>query len=139
MCISRKLSLKPYQLYLEDLILTTTSQYVYFIDYPGFSLFIYFSWTMIALKCCVSLCFACKHAKSLQSCLTLCDPMDYSQPGSSVYGHSPDKNTGVGCHALLQGIFPTQGLTPHLMSPALACGFSTTLTTGKPSLCSIMK
>ena len=78
-------------------------------------LFVYFSWAMIALKCCVSLCFACKHAKSLQSCLTLCDPMDYSQPGSSVYGHSPDKNTGVGCHALLQGIFLTQGLTPHLL------------------------
>ena len=26
------------------------------------------------------------HAKSLQSCLTLCDPMDYSLPGSSVHG-----------------------------------------------------
>ena len=48
-------------------------------------------------------------AKSLQSCLTLCDPMDYSPPGSSVRGDSPGKNTGVGCHALLQGIFPTQG------------------------------
>ena len=34
---------------------------------------------------------------------------------------SPDKNTGVGCHALLQGIFPTQGLNSRLfMSPALA-------------------
>ena len=39
--------------------------------------------------------------------LTLCDPMDCSLPGSSVHGDSPDKNTGVGCHALLQGIFPT--------------------------------
>ena len=29
---------------------------------------------------------ACMHAKSLQSCLTLCDAMDYSQPGSSVHG-----------------------------------------------------
>ena len=48
-------------------------------------------------------------AKSLQSCLTLCDPMDCSPPGSSVHGDSPGKNTGVGCHALLQGIFPTQG------------------------------
>ena len=27
---------------------------------------------------------------------------------------SPGKNTGVGCHALLQGIFPTQGLNPDL-------------------------
>ena len=27
---------------------------------------------------------------------------------------SPGKNTGVGCHTLLQGIFPTQGLNPLL-------------------------
>ena len=27
----------------------------------------------------------------------------------------PDKNTGMGCHALLQGIFPTQGSNPHLL------------------------
>ena len=45
-----------------------------------------------------------------QSCLILCDPMDCSQPGSSVHGDSPGKNTGVGCHVLLQGIFPTQRL-----------------------------
>ena len=35
--------------------------------------------------------------------------MDCSLPGSSVHGDSPGKNTGLGCHALLQGIFPTQG------------------------------
>ena len=28
---------------------------------------------------------------------------------------SPGRNTGVGCHALLQGIFPTPGLNPHLL------------------------
>ena len=44
-----------------------------------------------------------------QSCPTLCDPMDCSPPGSSVHGDSPGKNTGVGCHALLQGTFLTQG------------------------------
>ena len=33
-----------------------------------------------------------------QSCLTLCDPMDCSPPGSSVHGDSPGKNAGVGCH-----------------------------------------
>ena len=49
-----------------------------------------------------------------QSCLTLCNPMDCSPPGSSVHGDSPGKNTRVGCHALLQGIFPTQGLNPGL-------------------------
>ena len=36
-------------------------------------------------------------------------PMDLSPPGSSVHGDSPGKNTGVGCHSLLQGIFLTQG------------------------------
>ena len=41
-------------------------------------------------------------------------PMDYSSPGSSVHGDSPGKNTGVGCHALFQRIFPTQGSNPSL-------------------------
>ena len=36
--------------------------------------------------------------------------LNCSLPGSSVHGESPSKNTGVGCYALLQGIFPTQGL-----------------------------
>ena len=49
-----------------------------------------------------------------QFCPTLCDPMDGSQPRSSVHGNSPGKNPGVGCHALLQGIFPTQRLNPGL-------------------------
>ena len=44
-----------------------------------------------------------------QSCLTLCDPIDCRPPGFSVHGDSPGKNTGVGCHALFHGIFPTQG------------------------------
>ena len=49
-----------------------------------------------------------------QSCPTLCDPMDCSQPSPSVRGDSPGKNTRVGCHALHQGIFPTQGSHPGL-------------------------
>ena len=49
-----------------------------------------------------------------QSCPALCDPMECSLPGSSVHGDSPGKNTGVGCHALLQGICPTQGSNPGL-------------------------
>ena len=40
-------------------------------------------------------------AKSLQSCPTLCDPIDGSPPGSPPWD-SPGKNTGVGCHFLLQ-------------------------------------
>ena len=41
--------------------------------------------------------------------------MDCSSSGSSVHGDSPGKNTGVSCHALLQGIFPTQGSNLRLL------------------------
>ena len=47
----------------------------------------------------------------------------------------PGKNTGAGCHLLLQGICPTQGSDLHLLcpvSPALAGGFFTTVAPGKP-------
>ena len=43
------------------------------------------------------------------SCVLLCDPLDCSPPGSSVHGIFQGKNTVVGSHFLLQGIFPTQG------------------------------
>ena len=39
----------------------------------------------------------------------LCSPTDCVPWGSSVHGDSPGKNTRVGCHALLWGIFPTEG------------------------------
>ena len=54
-------------------------------------------------------------AKSLPSCLTLCNPMEYSPRGSSVYRDSPDMDTGIDCHAVLHGIFSTQGST-HISS-----------------------
>ena len=54
-------------------------------------------------------------AKSLQLCLILCDPMACRPPVSSVHGDSPGKNTGVGCHAILQGILLTQGSKMHLL------------------------
>ena len=54
-------------------------------------------------------------AKSLQLCATLCHPIDCGLPGSSAHGDSPGKDTGVGCHSLLQGIFPTQGSYPRLL------------------------
>ena len=50
-----------------------------------------------------------------QSCPTLCDPIGCSPPGSSVHGNCLGKNTGEGCHALLQEIFPTQGSSPGLL------------------------
>ena len=50
-----------------------------------------------------------------QVCLTVCDLMDCSLPGSSVLGDSPSKNTGVGSLSFFQGIFPTQGSNPGLL------------------------
>ena len=51
--------------------------------------------------------------KVAQLCLTLCDPMDCSLSHSShvrsIHRDTPHKNTGVGCHARLQEIFPAQG------------------------------
>ena len=44
-----------------------------------------------------------------QSCPIPCNPTDCNPPGSSVHGDSPGKNTRVGCHALLQGTFLSQG------------------------------
>ena len=57
---------------------------------------------------CAALCLVA------QSCLTIFDSVDCSLSGFSVHGDSPGKNTGVGCHALLQGPFPTQGSNPSL-------------------------
>ena len=74
-----------------------------------------------------------------RSCLTFCYPIDCSPPGSSVHGDPTGKNTGVGCHALLQGIFPIQGSNPglphcrrilyqlsHQGSPVIICWISFT-------------
>ena len=49
------------------------------------------------------------------SVMSLCESVDCSPAGSSAHGHYLDKNTGVGHHFLLQGIFPAQGLNPHLL------------------------
>ena len=57
---------------------------------------------------CVCVCSARSVA---QLCLTLCDPMDCSLPGSSVHEIFHGKNTEVGCHFLLQGICLTQDQT----------------------------
>ena len=56
------------------------------------------------------------HAKSVQSCPTLCDPMDCMQPARLLCPrNSSGKNTEVDFHALLLGIFLTQGSNPHFL------------------------
>ena len=45
---------------------------------------------------------------------TLCDPHGLYPTRLLCPWDSPGKNIGVGCHSLLHGIFPTQGLNPSL-------------------------
>ena len=66
-------------------------------------------------------------AKALQLCLTLCDPMGRSSPGSSVHEDSPGKNAGSVLLCPPPGDLPRPGIKPKfLTSPALAGGFFTT-------------
>ena len=67
----------------------------------------------VSLRVCVCVC-VCTCARA-QSCSTLCNPMDYIPPGSSVHGNFSGKNSRVHCHFLLQGIFPTQRSNPSLL------------------------
>ena len=92
----------------------------FFAMWPGYGTLSIMNWTVLPPNSCVEiLAFSTSRAAVLclvaQSSPTLCDPMDCSSPGSSVHWDSPGKNTGVGCHALLQGIFLTQGLNPGLL------------------------
>ena len=69
-------------------------------------------------------------ANLLQLCPTLCEPRDHSPPGSSDHGDSPGENTGVGCHAFLQGIISDPGIEPEPLTSLteLAGGFFTSTT-----------
>ena len=72
--------------------------------------------------------------KVTQSCLTLCDPRDCSLPGSSDYG-TFWKNTGVGCHALLQGNLPDPRIEPtSLVFPTLQANSLPLQHLGSPSV-----
>ena len=79
------------------------------------------SYTRVCVLCLVA-----------QSCPALCDPMDCSPPGFPVHGDSPGKNIGSGCHALLQGIFPTRD---HAQPSCVAGGFFTVLVTREALVC----
>ena len=71
----------------------------------------------------------CVRAKSLQSCLTLCDPMDYSQPGSSAQ-EILQARILEWVALLLSRDLPDPGIKPvSLTSPRLAGRFFTTSTT----------
>ena len=75
---------------------------------------------------------ACMHAKSLQSCLTLCDPMDCSPQAPLSMGFSRQEDWNRLTFPS-PGDLPDPGIEPtSLVSPALAGGFFTTEPAGKP-------
>ena len=76
----------------------------------------------------------CMHAKLLQSCPTLFNPVDCSLPGSSVHWLLQVRILEWVAKSSSRGIFPTQGSNTHLTSPALAGWFFTTSATWKPPL-----
>ena len=94
----------------------------------------YFFFTRQQQGICVCVCVCvCVRARACAKWFQLCAFMTlWAHPMKSTRllcpWDSPDKNTEVSCHALLQGIFPTLSLNPHLISPALADGFFTTST-----------
>ena len=68
-------------------------------------------------------------AKSLQSCLTLCDPMDRSPPGSSAHGNSPGEFWG-GLPFPSPGDLSNPGIKPK--SPTLQVDYVPSESPGKP-------
>ena len=105
-----------------------------------------FNWSIVDLQGCVSFRYVCRlsHFKHVQLCVT---PWTVA-PQAPLLWDSPGKNTGVGCHALLQGIFLTQELNLclqhllhwqagslhkcHLGSPFWTCVYKYDLTTTWP-------
>ena len=78
--------------------------------FSGFSVLFRWSICLSLCHCCVCMCVL-----ATQSCLTFCDLMDGMEPTRLLYPwDSSGKDTGLGCHSLLQGIFPTQGSNPDL-------------------------
>ena len=67
-----------------------------------------FKWFLLKSLAVLVVACVCVHtSKHAQLPLILCDPMDCTSPVSQRSMDSPGTNTGVGCHFLFQGIFPT--------------------------------
>ena len=78
---------------------------------------------------CILCMRACTHAKLLQLCPTLCDPMDCSPPGSSVHGIFQARTLEWVAISSSRGSSQPRDQTTSLASPALAGRFFTTWAT----------
>ena len=73
-----------------------------------------FAKIIIIVVACVCVC-VCVCAYLVTSCLTFLQTHGQYAARLLCPWNSPGRNTGVGCHALLQGNIPTQGSNPHLL------------------------
>ena len=84
---------------------------------------------------CVCVCMLSRLCVCLSVCLSVCMLSRFNQRVMSdsaallTITCQVPLSVRFGCHVLLQGIFPTQGSSSSLASPALAGGFFTTSTT----------
>ena len=89
--------------------------YLYIAFYVQLCSSYYYLHTVRVRRCvCVCVC-VCMCSQLLSPIWLSCNTVDWSLPGSSAHGDFPGKNTGVGFHFLLQGIFPTQVWDPPLL------------------------
>ena len=82
---------------------------------------------VVCVCVCVCVCTRVRPCCT-QSCLTLCNPTDCSPTRLLSPWDFPGKSTRVGCHFLLQGIFPTQGSNPCLCVSCIAWQILTSIT-----------
>ena len=88
----------------------------------------------LILNCLLSCIFLAAPVTVFQICVCMCmlsRIWPFVTPRTVAYW-IPGKNTGLGCHFLIQRIFPPQGVDPSLEFPALAGRFFTTVSFGKP-------
>ena len=74
------------------------------------------SWRIMCVCVCVCVCVCLCLCVHMLSCLSCIGP--FATPWTVAHPcpwDSPGQNTGVGCYALFQGIFPTQGSNPCLL------------------------
>ena len=82
----------------------------------------------------VYIMYVCLHVRSLQSCLTPCDPMDCSPPGSSDHGILQARILGRVAMPSSRGSSSHRDLTHISCSSRIAGGFFTAEPPGKPHI-----
>ena len=97
--------------------------------------------TMLQNHVYVCLCVSCvcfgDNLKGVRACSVVSDslqPLGLKPTGLLCPWNSPGNKTGVGCHFLLQGIFPTQGWNHHLFISCIDNGVLPLAQPGKPSV-----